>query len=351
MVKVNLLPRHFFEAKKVKVAAALVTTAILAEVVTLVFWHSSLNNRIQKLNQDKQQWETVLNHYKGYEAKAAQVKQIGDAMTPPLTFMQGLLAYNTETPRLYENTAAWTYRAITYFGMEATSNTLTIDAWSPSTRDLARYYLYMVNNADFTDVSLSTSGSAATTKPKERPASSNPMTTPPTEALSLPPSGGVMPSGYPGAGGYSGGAPGGYSGGAPGGYPGSGGYSGGAPSGGYPGSGGYSGGGGAPLMGGGYSGGAPAMGGGGYSGGPGMGGSGGGNSEIPGLDLERVRPGFEPKGFKVQVTCQLAKPILRPTPNPTPQTGFGSGGSGGGAGAPGGYPGAPGGGSYPGAPR
>lgn len=143
MLKINLLPPYIYERKQIRVA--IVGAVILFAVVTagMLFWSAT----VTKQKNDLQAKVTELeDHQKRVEQIAAD-RLAEEAKIPiyntKVQYIKGIMAYNVEAPRLYEDLAKYTYNKIVYSSVGVNGSTLTISAHAKSVGDCGRYLLNM----------------------------------------------------------------------------------------------------------------------------------------------------------------------------------------------------------------
>lgn len=326
MIKINLLPSHINRRKQVKVSVVLVTLLLAGEIAGLLYARNAPLHQKDVLTKRKDEVNTQLTAVQTVGGEASKVISEEKGFEPKFTFISGLKDYNEAYPKLYTETAQYTYENAMFLDLGTTQNALQFHAYVTDPADVARLMIGLTNSPDFQGLP-SITGVPDFNSAEQKQRDSELGGAVPTDSNII--GGGVVGDGN------AGGAPGGGGGNGPGGMsPGMGGGNG--PGGGMRmGSGmsmGMGGGNGPGGMGMKPGGGAPmgmALGSAGGGNGPGGGSSGGGGN---GGDLGVLKIGNavkKPRGFMVTVTCNLKKPITRPGYGRS-ETMIGSGGGGGG---------------------
>lgn len=143
MLKINLLPAYIYERRRVRAAAIAFTIAFVAVLAGMLGWWLFLSNRQKEL--------TVL--VADMEMKAAEVTRIEQAaqaeenripiIQAKVDFIEAVMEYNLEIPKLYEEIAKYTYGRIQLNSMQASGGTVTIQAHARTLGDCGRYLMNM----------------------------------------------------------------------------------------------------------------------------------------------------------------------------------------------------------------
>jgi hypothetical protein len=343
MLKLNLLPPYINQKKQVRMAVAVVTALVIAEVA-LMIW--ARTGPAATLAAKQTEFQQVQSEYRDMEPLGQQSSAIlaeeADIL-PKYDFMTKMLEYNEAYPDLYQTTAGYTYREVMFMNLEASTNQLQFNAYVSNPRDVSRLMYGLSRCPEFVGLpQISNVPGWNSAEAAARQAAQNQEMVPGTDIIGA--------SGFGGGGVAFGGGPGTFGGGAPPGFGpmmGMGGGGGNGPGGGGgftgggvpPGFGALAGGGGAMMSGAMVDGGGGNGPGGGFGGGSAF--AGGGGSGGGGLDaLNLAGATRAPRGFNVTVSCQLRNPIVRPSNAAADgQLGGGGGGFGGMGGAMGAPPG------------
>jgi len=337
LVKINLLPAHYLERKKVRTAWVVIVVLLLAEIGGLIYASEAIRRQAAPI---QAQIEVKTREKSDLDALRASINQLNEKMnaTKPLTdFIEAMMKFNTRRPEIYERAARYTDRDVYVLSMAAGANSFQMQAYVSDYMSAARFLRYMNSNPDFATVAMSAVPSFAEMEQRnsQRLLAEIQRQMGQIQGQLAPPGsfGAFMPPGGPSEGLMP-----------PGGGPAMGGF------------------GGDPTLGGAMAGNGPAFGGPpggfgdmGYPGGgpPGMPGRGGmagpgapggfdpsggrqGATQLVGLPpLALVPPSRWPKGFVVTLNAVLREPITRPTYGSAAQQLGGGGGFGGPGGPPG----------------
>jgi hypothetical protein len=311
MLKINLIPPGIHRARQVKVATAVVALLVAAEVGVLIYARQAPMARNKELKDRLLVVESQRTALQKIGTDATAVLGEKAALEPKYLFMTGMLEYNKAYPAVYRNTARWTYREVTFLSLVAGANQVQFDGYVNHPRDVSRLMLglsrapHLQGLPTVTGVPGYDPEQEQALRTEERALESGNVPGSTIIGGRAPGGASVSASGMMGSGGYPGGGASGGSGGMMGMM-----ARGGA--GGYPGGGGSGGSGG--MMGGGGMG--------------RMGGGGGGGGSLEAFNIADARR--KPRGFTVNVTCMLLKPISRPSYGNSNSASGGGGGGGGG---------------------
>jgi Tfp pilus assembly protein PilN len=143
VLKINLLPAYIYAKRKVRRVAFVFGVLFLGVVAGLLAWWMMLGNQEARLKVELAEMD---QRAKEVEALEQQVKA-EEAKIPPIqskvTFIEDVLAYNLEFPKIYEELARYTYSRIMYQSVDASTSQLTIRARARSVGDCGRYLLNM----------------------------------------------------------------------------------------------------------------------------------------------------------------------------------------------------------------
>jgi len=144
VLKINLLPSYIYEKRKVRQVMVLFAILVLGVAGGMFGWISMLNKQKADLNMQVTDMEAKANEVKGIEAQAAAEEGKAPPMKNKVDFIEGIMAYNKEYPKLYEELARYTYSRILYKSIEPSGNNqLKITARARSVGDCGRYLMNM----------------------------------------------------------------------------------------------------------------------------------------------------------------------------------------------------------------
>ena len=156
MIKINLLPKSIYAKKAVRNTAILfgiLLVATIAGCVTLTIMKRGQVEYMRQQADSAEQWKGKV------DALIAEAKGVRDSIGPinqKLAFIDAVLKYNQEFPKLYEEIAKWTYEKVSYTSMQCNGSGVQMQARVKSLDDLGRYLLNMYRATDlFTSVTIS----------------------------------------------------------------------------------------------------------------------------------------------------------------------------------------------------
>ena len=143
MLKINLLPPHIFEKRKIRTTALIFAVLVAAVAAGMFGWYSVLAARERDLTVQVAEWERKANEVKALEAQLAAEEAKAPAIKRKVDFIEQLMTYNAAYPQLYEELARYTYSRILYRSIEPSASQIKIGARARSVGDCGRYLLNM----------------------------------------------------------------------------------------------------------------------------------------------------------------------------------------------------------------
>lgn len=143
MLRINLLPKYIWERRQVKQAAFLFGVIFAGVVAGMVAWHLSLAAQQRDWTAQVADMQIKANEVKQIEAQAVAEEQRLPAIQGKVAFIEGIMQYNLEYPKLYEELAKYTYNRIMYTAVESSGSQLRVGAHTRSIGDCGRYLLNM----------------------------------------------------------------------------------------------------------------------------------------------------------------------------------------------------------------
>src|SRR5690349_18752691 len=110
MIKINLLPAYINQRKRLKVAIAVVTLLVIAEIAGALVYRQGPLQEQQDLTVKQQEVDAKLVALQQVGTEASAVNAEEASFKPKFAFVDGLEKFNSRTPTIYLNTAAYTYR-------------------------------------------------------------------------------------------------------------------------------------------------------------------------------------------------------------------------------------------------
>ena len=149
MIKINLLPAYINQRKRMKVAIAVVTLLVAAEVAGFLIYRQGPEQQQAELTAKQQQVDNELNSLKQVGTQASAVNAEEATFKPKFQFIDNLETYNKRLPDMYSTTAAYTYREATLLSMTANGPQMAMNAYISKPDDIARLLLGLSRNPEF----------------------------------------------------------------------------------------------------------------------------------------------------------------------------------------------------------
>ena len=143
MLKINLLPSYIFEKRKVRRTGMMFGVLLLGVAVGMFAWYSVLAAKQRELTVQVADMEAKANEVKALETQVAAEKAKSPTLQNKVGFIENVMNYNLEYPKLYEELAKYTYSRILYRSVEPSGTQLKIAASARSVGDCGRYLLNM----------------------------------------------------------------------------------------------------------------------------------------------------------------------------------------------------------------
>lgn len=156
MIKINLLPRIIDHKRALRNTALLFAFLLAVVVGGGVAYGVKLKGDVARMDQmatAAEQWEARV---KGLQQQATQMRDSIKPIQQKLDFINQVLDYNLQYPKLYEEIARWTYDKVTLFSLACDGTQVKMVARAKSLEDVGRYLLNMYRATDlFTEVTIS----------------------------------------------------------------------------------------------------------------------------------------------------------------------------------------------------
>lgn len=143
MIKINLLPKTLSQ----KAVVRNIAIAFAAALVLLIGIGVGVSIKMQGDVEDREALasatETIETRVKGIQAQTASLNESMKPIQAKLDFIRGVLEYNLQFPKLYEEVARWTYEKVVLTGIESNGVEVNLRARVKTLDDLGRYLLNM----------------------------------------------------------------------------------------------------------------------------------------------------------------------------------------------------------------
>lgn len=156
MIKINLLPKTINEKAAIRNTAILFGVLLVIIIAGGVAFKAKLSNDTQALQAQADAARIIETEVKGLQAQAQTTLTAIQPIKQKLDFINAVLDYNQQYPKLYAQIAKWTYDKVSYSSMQCDGAVVTMAASVKSLDDLGRFLLNMYRATDlFTEVTIS----------------------------------------------------------------------------------------------------------------------------------------------------------------------------------------------------
>ena len=159
-VKINLLPKSYYEKRAAKILSAFLLVVFVAVVGGLFFYKIKfIDKEINELNQKIAYAQDIKQKVDALNAEVEQRKADVAYYTKRVDFMKSVLRFNKSIPKIFEDVAKWTYEKVQYQSLNTDGSSVTIRGRSRSLDDVGRYILNLYKaQSVFNSVTLSVDG-------------------------------------------------------------------------------------------------------------------------------------------------------------------------------------------------
>ncbi len=147
-VKINLLPKSYYETKAAKGLIWLFAAILIAMIIGGIFWKISIDkqiaevqNKIDVANQYKSQIDAIEAEITNRQNEVAYYQIRVDAI-------QKVLDFNKTIHEPFDEVARWTYEKVQYTSLSINGTSVTIRGRARSLNDVARYILNLYQASD-----------------------------------------------------------------------------------------------------------------------------------------------------------------------------------------------------------
>ena len=156
MIKINLLPRTINQRRVVRNTAILLGCILALVIAAGVGYGFKLKGDVAREEELASLTEAWKAKVEGIQKQAQQVKDQTKPIQQKLNFINQVLDYNLQYPKLYEQVARWTYEKVSLTGLQCDGQQLVMQAHVRTLDDLGRYLLNMYRAVNlFTEVTIS----------------------------------------------------------------------------------------------------------------------------------------------------------------------------------------------------
>jgi len=156
MIKINLLPRTINQRRIVRNTAILLGCILALVIAVGVGYGFKLKGDVAREEELATATEAWKAKVEGIQKQAMQVKVQTKPIQQKLDFINHVLDYNLQYPKLYEQIAKWTYEKVSLSGLQCDGLAVVLQAHVSTLDDLGRYLLNMYRAVDlFSEVTIS----------------------------------------------------------------------------------------------------------------------------------------------------------------------------------------------------
>ena len=156
MIKINLLPRTINQKLVIRNTAIMLGLLLALVVAGGVAYGFKLKGDVATMEELATQTETWEAKVKNLQQQAQQVTASIKPIQDKLDFINHVLDYNLQYPKLYEQVARWTYDRVSLLSLQCDGQQVMLQAKVKTLDDLGRYLLNMYQASDlFTEVTIS----------------------------------------------------------------------------------------------------------------------------------------------------------------------------------------------------
>ena len=155
MLKINLLPPYIYEAGRKRLAFVVWVVAVLAVAGGFVGFRVMLDAKAAQFDQMRLAEEPKQRQKQEAERQANDIRTASATIRTKRDFVRDALAYNRNTypPRVY-NIRDYTLSTVVYRSLQPAGQTVTMEAFAPTLKDVGRYLMWMEHNPNITNVSI-----------------------------------------------------------------------------------------------------------------------------------------------------------------------------------------------------
>ncbi|MDH7602018.1 MAG: PilN domain-containing protein [Armatimonadota bacterium] len=156
MIKINLLPRTIDQKRVVRNTAILMGIILLLIIGSGVAYSIRLQAKVDEMEKLAAETEAWKARVENIQKQAQEVRSQIEPIKQKLDFINKVLQYNLEFPKLYEEIAKWTYEKIQLTSLQCDGQQVVMQAYAKDLDDLGRYLLNMYRAVDlFSEVTIS----------------------------------------------------------------------------------------------------------------------------------------------------------------------------------------------------
>lgn len=155
MIKINLLPKSINHKAILRNTALLFVFLLVVIIGAGVGYGINLQGQVTAMEEQATQAETIKAEVEKIQQATQAEREKIKPMQAKLDFINSVLEYNKQYPKLYSEISKWTYGKVVLDSMSCNGTDVELKAKVKSLDDLGRYLLNMYQASDlFTEVTI-----------------------------------------------------------------------------------------------------------------------------------------------------------------------------------------------------
>lgn len=156
MIKINLLPKIIDHKRVLRNTALLMAFILILIIGAGVAYAIKLQGKVEEMEKLAAETEAWKARVESIQKQAQEIRNQIAPIKQKLEFINKVLQYNLEFPKLYEQIARWTYEKVQLLSIQCDGQQVVMQAYAKNLDDLGRYLLNMYRAVDlFTEVTIS----------------------------------------------------------------------------------------------------------------------------------------------------------------------------------------------------
>ena len=147
-VKINLLPKSYYEAKQAKQLIVLFAVIFAVVIAAGIFWQIQINKQVKELEEKISIAQGFKSQIDQIEGEIAQRQQEVAYYQVRVDAINGVLDFNKTIPAPFYEVAKWTYEKVQYTSLSIAGTNVSIRGRARSLNDIARYILNLYKATD-----------------------------------------------------------------------------------------------------------------------------------------------------------------------------------------------------------
>ncbi len=141
MVKVNLLPSYYFEARKARYAALVTSVVVVAVLASLVYWVTGVQAQLANVESEIATVQPKATLNETISKQASAISQEIQPIQQKIKFITDILEFNQKFPLLFQETNKYTIPSIAYNQIQPAVTLLNLSGYARRVSDIGRFLL------------------------------------------------------------------------------------------------------------------------------------------------------------------------------------------------------------------